>query len=77
MIDCTVCKKEIRSNNMTRHMRTHSKAPYKKDKQVDAKLDAVVNDKKGTNFFTTFQSHVKQELSDRLCNIDEIKQYIM
>lgn len=54
MIDCTVCKKEIRSNNMTRHMRTHSKAPYKKDKQVEAKLDAVVNDKKRYKLFYDF-----------------------
>lgn len=58
---------------MSRHMRTHSN-PYKK---VEGKIDAVIHDKKGLNFFMTFQSHVKKELSDRLYKIEEIKQYII
>lgn len=62
---------------MTRHMRTHAKTPYKKDKNVDGKLDSVIRDKKGTNFFLTFQKHVKAELTDRLYKIEEIKQYII
>lgn len=68
MIDCTVCKKEIRSNNMTRHMRTH-RTPYEKK---------ITHDKKGVNFFMTFvNGWFKEELSERLAKIEEIKQYII
>ena len=77
MIDCTVCKKEIRSDNMARHMRIHSKKPYKAPKKVDGKEQTVQNDKKGTNFFITFQSHVKEILKERLPRIEEIRQYIV
>ena len=72
-VDCTVCKKEIRSDNLARHMRTHPN-PYKK---VEGKIEQVIRDKSGTNFFLTFQKHVKAEFSDRLYKIEEIKQYII
>ena len=74
MIDCAVCKKEIRSNNMTRHLRTHN-TPYGKAVRQEG---VPQHDKKGTNFFITFVGgHVKDILSERFVDIDEIRQYII
>jgi hypothetical protein len=64
MIDCAVCKKEIRSNNMQRHLRTHQ-TPYGK-KVVEEQVRAEKHDRKGVNFFITFvDGHVKDVLAER------------
>ena len=69
MHDCKVCKKQIRSNNMTRHLRTHN-TPYGK---AVREVGVAIHDKKGTNFFLTFvDGHVKDELAKRLAEIEEI-----
>jgi len=74
MKDCPVCKKEIRSNNLTRHMRTHN-TPYGKAVRQEG---VAQHDRKGTNFFITFtDGHVKDVLSERFVDIEEIKQYII
>ena len=74
MIDCAVCKKEIRSNNMTRHLRTHN-TPYGKAVRQEG---VPQHDKKGCNFFITFVGgHVKDVLSERFAAIEEIRQYII
>ena len=74
MIDCKVCKKEIRSNNMTRHLRTHN-TPYGREAR---EVGVPEYTKKGYNFFMTFvDGHVKDELAKRLADIEEIKQYII
>lgn len=74
--DCPVCKKEIRSDNFQRHLRTH-KTPYGK-KVIDEQVRPEIHDRKGVNFFITFtEGHVKEELSKRFPDIEEIRQYIM
>ena len=76
MIDCAVCKKEIRSNNMQRHLRTHQ-TPYGK-KVVEEQVRAPQHDRKGVDFFITFvDGHVKDVLAERFAAIEEIRQYII
>jgi hypothetical protein len=59
--DCPVCKKEIRSDNFQRHLRTH-KTPYGK-KVIDEQVRPEIHDRKGVNFFITFtEGHVKEEI---------------
>jgi hypothetical protein len=74
MHDCKVCKKQVRSDNMTRHLRTHD-TPYGRSIR---EVGVPEKDKKGYNFFMTFvDGHVKDELAKRLADIEEIKQYII
>ena len=75
MLDCAVCHKEIRSDNMPRHKRTHA-VPYGRNKP--AQPETSLRDNQGTNFFITFTGGwVKDILAKRFAEIDEIAQYII
>jgi hypothetical protein len=59
---------------MARHLRTHN-TPYGKAVRQEG---VPQHDKKGCNFFITFvDGHVKDELSKRFVDIEEIRQYII
>ncbi|CAG2224038.1 unnamed protein product [Mytilus edulis] len=73
MVDCRICDKEIRTDNLERHMRTHNSS-----KKIVGKKDTVKRESGGSNFFITFSSHVKTILSERFVDLlDDIKQYII
>lgn len=61
MMDCAVCKKEIRSNNMTRHLRTHN-TPYGKAVRQEGVPQHVKKGPSTRKDYSVFSKYVARKL---------------